>query len=231
MQTRIIFEDEQLFVVHKPPGLPVHKNEHMPKDADYLLKEVNKLTGRELYNVHRLDQPTSGLVILAANQETARHFAREFSEKRVEKTYLSLVHGPLEEEGRFDFRVHDKSKKRKTDALTNYRCIGQGNIPIAFRDDAEVYVSLAEVQPQTGRWHQIRQHFGGTGHYIIGDNQHGSRQLNKILKEFLNIEKLQLLLHASSISFHHPTTNELMSFTDDLPEYFREMLKLAKIDI
>ncbi len=231
MQTKILFQDDHIIVVHKPAGLPVHKNQHMPKDADYLLKQVNHLTGSELFNVHRLDQPTSGLVVLARTQDAARHFAKEFSEKQVEKKYLTLVHGTLDAEGSYDFRVHDKSKKRKTDALTHYRCMGQGKISLAFRDDAELQISLAEVSPQTGRWHQIRQHFGGTGHYIIGDNQHGSRQLNRALKEFLEQDQLELMLHASSLSFRHPENMEMMHFEDDVPAYFQEMLEGVGIRI
>lgn len=92
-QTEIIYQDNDLIVCNKPINLPVHKNNFMPHDAPYLTKQIGQMLNKNVYNVHRLDSKTSGLIVLALNTETAKSLTLQFERKEVAKTYYALVKG------------------------------------------------------------------------------------------------------------------------------------------
>ncbi|GAB4285351.1 MAG: hypothetical protein Kow0068_10720 [Marinilabiliales bacterium] len=211
MQLEILFSDDLLSVVNKPADLPVHKNKFMPKDSDFLNKIAGKQLNKNIYNVHRLDSKTSGLIILAHTKEVSAYFENQFQQKKINKEYLAVVFGKPLKSGTFDNDLYDKSKKKLQKALTHYTTLNS----LKFND---IDISLCKIIPETGRWHQIRKHFAMNGYPIIGDQKHGNRDLNKKIQNF-NLS-VRLMLHAVSISFVHPETKEKQIFETKIPDDF-----------
>jgi tRNA pseudouridine65 synthase len=221
-QIPFLFEDEHLLVVDKPVNLSVHKNDFMPNDAPYLTKLVGNLTGKWIYNVHRLDSKTSGLIILAFSKEAAHELTLQFEKKQVEKTYMAIVQGNPGK-GSFTRKVLVKKKaKFKKPAVTHYSTLKTIHTNISYKEKVNVNLSLVEVKPETGRWHQLRQHFAQNRNDILGDSHHGDFTLNKIITEKTGIKRL--FLHASALTFTHPVSGKQMALTSDLPYEFEKIL-------
>lgn len=221
----IIYHDEQIIVVNKPVDLPVHKNDFMPHDAEYLTKVVGDLTGKWIYNVHRLDSKTSGVIVLALEKEIAHQLALKFERKEVKKTYYAIVQGDPES-GVFDKKVLVKKKtKFKKTALTNYKTVKSIPTKISYKVKENVVLSLVEIFPETGRWHQIRQHFAQHRFDILGDSHHGDFTLNKIVTQLTGIRRL--FLHAGKLEFEHPASGKPMSFEAQLPNEFENIMNYS----
>ena len=215
----VIYQDEHLIVVNKPIDLPVHKNDHMALDAPYLTKLIGNLTGRWIYNVHRLDSKTSGVIVLAFSSEIARHLTQQFEKKEVEKSYIAIVRDNPGTEGTFtDQIVVRKKSKKKTKAITHFRTLKTIETEITYKEFENICLSMVEVHPETGKWHQIRQHFARNRFDILGDNHHGDFTLNRIITDKTGIKRL--FLHASKLTFIHPVTNERVFFEAPLPEEY-----------
>jgi len=221
-QIPFLFEDEHLLVVNKPVNLPVHKNDFMPNDAPYLTKLVGEMKEKWIYNVHRLDSKTSGVIVLALSKETAHRLTLQFEQKKVEKRYLAIVQGNPGK-GSFTKKVLVRKKtKFKKSALTNYSTLKTIQTSISYKEKENVQLSLVEVKPETGRWHQLRQHFAQNRNDILGDTHHGDFTLNRIISEASGIKRL--FLHASFIKFKHPVTGEVIEITSELPHEFEKIL-------
>ena len=221
MELKIIYQDEYLVVVNKPEGLPIHMTQGMPHDADYLTKVLGKLLDCSVYNVHRLDAKTSGIVLLALKPEIAHDLTLLFEQKKITKTYHAIVR-ENPGSGTFNNKVKNQGKHGSKNAVTHYNTIKTVSTNISYKEFENISLSLVEAIPETGRWHQIRQDFAQARFDIIGDNNHGDRMLNKIIAEKTGIGRL--LLHASSLSFEHPITKEVRTYTSELPLYFNQLL-------
>ncbi len=218
----ILFQDEHLIVVNKPIDLPIHKNDFMPHDAPYLTKLIGDITGKWILNVHRLDSKTSGVIVLAFTKEIAHELALQFERKEVNKTYFALVQGNPDE-GTFNEKVLVKKKtKFKKPAVTNYKTLKTVQTKISYKEKENVSLSLVEIHPETGRWHQLRQHFAKNRFDILGDTHHGDFTLNKIITEMIGVKRL--FLHAAKLEFLHPETKEKMSFEAEIPNEFETVL-------
>jgi len=216
-----LYEDEHLIVVDKPIDLPVHKNDFMPNDAPYLTKLLGDLTGKWIYNVHRLDSKTSGVMVLALSKEIAHELALQFERKEVQKTYFAIVQGNPGQ-GTFDEKVLVKKKtKFKKPAITHFKTLQTVNTQISYKEKENVSLSLVEIKPETGRWHQLRQHFAKNRFDIVGDTHHGDFTLNKILTEKTGIKRL--FLHAGELTFKQPSSNEQVTFKAKLPTEFETL--------
>jgi tRNA pseudouridine65 synthase len=218
----ILYQDDQIIVVDKPAGLAVHKNDFMPHDAPYLTKLLGDVTGKWIYNVHRLDAKTSGVMVLVFSQEMARELTLQFERKEVEKKYVALVQGNPGE-GTFDGKVLVKKKtKFKKPAVTHYKTLRLVETDISYKEKTNIVLSLVEITPETGRWHQIRQHFAKNRFDIVGDSHHGDFTLNKIITEKTGINRL--LLHALSLEFTHPETQTRKEFVSAVPNVFEMVM-------
>lgn len=222
----IIYQDEHLIVVDKPVDLAVHKNDFMPHDAPYLTKLVGDLTGKWIYNVHRLDSKTSGITVLAFSSEIAHNLALQFEKKEVKKTYYAIVQGEPGS-GTFTTKVLVKKKNKiKKPATTRYDTLETIQTPISYKDKQNIKLSLVEVRPETGRWHQIRQHFAQNRFDILGDTHHGDFTLNKIVTGLTGVKRL--FLHAGKLEFFHPVSKASVVFESPLPEEFNTVLDFWK---
>ncbi|WP_430810276.1 MULTISPECIES: RluA family pseudouridine synthase [unclassified Carboxylicivirga] len=218
----VLYQDDYLVAVNKPVDLPVHKNDFMPADADYLTKLVGQLTDRPVFPVHRLDAKTSGLIVLAFSREVAAALAKQFEQRKVDKSYMLLCKG-VPGEGVFTNEVLIKKKKKRQAARTAYKTITTIETGISYKQEENVAISLVKAMPETGRWHQLRQHFAFNRTDILGDTQHGDWTLNKIMTELSGVKRL--LLHAESLTFQHPESKEKISLAAPLPEAFDLLLK------
>lgn len=226
MDIPIIYQDDHLIVVNKPINLPVHKNDFMPNDAPYLTKVLGEITGRWIYNVHRLDAKTSGVMVLAFSPAIAHALTLQFEQKIVQKTYFALVQG-MPGAGTFNEKVLVKKKSKfKKPAVTHYKTIESVQTQISYKEKENVILSLVEINPETGRWHQLRQHFAKNHFDILGDTHHGDFTLNKIV--LADTEIRRLFLHANQLEFTHPVNNTREIFTIPLPKEFREVLNFYK---
>lgn len=228
MNISILYQDEAIIVVEKPIELPVHKNDFMPNDAPYLTKLIGDKTGKWIHNVHRLDSKTSGVIVLAFSSEVASVLTKQFELKEVKKTYYAIVQGNPGE-GTFDSKVlvKKKSKFKKT-AVTHYKTIRTIQTKLVSKDKTDIELSLVEINPETGRWHQLRQHFAKNRFDIIGDTHHGDFTLNKIILAETNLRRL--FLHAAKLEFRHPVTGDLVLFESNIPVEFDQLLNFYEAD-
>ena len=221
----IVHEDADLIVLDKPPGLVVHP---APGHEDGTL--VNALlhhcggnlpviNGEERPGiVHRLDQFTSGLLVVAKTDAALRALAAQFQEGAVHKTYYALVHGiPRPPEGHIETLIgrHPTDRKRMAvveqngrTAITDYR-----TVDIFLGANA----AMLEVRIATGRTHQIRVHMRYIGHPVVGDPEYGNPRRDNAL----GIPRGRQFLHAGRLCFTHPATGETMEFSSPLPEDFK----------
>lgn len=213
----VIHEDDDLLVVDKPPGMAVHPSPG--HSAHTLLNAVlARCPGLQAGAaerggiVHRLDRDTSGLIVVAKNEEARLVLARQLKEREVEKGYLALVHGRLEPpEAAIEAPIgrHPRRRQRMAvveggrEARTSYRVVH-------YLDS----YTLVEVRPLTGRTHQIRVHFAAIGHPVVGDRVYGRRSA-VVDRQFL---------HAFRLAFRHPRTGEPVRLEASLPEDLRAAL-------
>lgn len=224
----VFYQDDYLVVVEKPEGLPTHKNDFMQHDADYLTKILGKQLEKGIYNVHRLDSKTSGVMVFALSSEIAHSLSKQFENKEIEKEYLTIVLGDLPPKGIINRKVIVKKKSRiKKNAETCFIREKFVTSKISYKDYKNVRLNLVKVFPKTGRWHQIRQHFAGIRNDIVGDSHHGDFTFNKIITAYYGIKRL--FLHASAIGFVHPVTGEKLRFESDLPAVFSKLLDLVQL--
>ncbi len=217
----VLYQDEHIIAVDKPVGLPVHKNDFMPHDAPYLTKLLGDITEKWIYNVHRLDSKTSGVIVLTFSSEMAHELTLQFERREVMKKYVAIVQGNPGE-GTFSDKVLVKKKSKfKKPAVTHFKTVKSVSTGIEHKDAANVVLSLVEIQPETGRWHQLRQHFAKNRFDMLGDTHHGDFKLNKIISEMTGIKRL--FLHATELEFTHPVTKDVLKITSVLPAEFESI--------
>lgn len=239
MQLEILYQDEYLVAVNKPSGLLVHRSWIDKDETQFALQLVRDQIGQYVYPVHRLDKPTSGVLVFALDKESAKRLTELFLEKKVTKKYLAVVRGYVEEEGFIDYPLKEQldkmtdSKARKDkepqEAQTAYRCLATLELPYPVSRYPVARYSLIELIPKTGRKHQLRRHMKHIMHPIVGDTKHGRGEHNKLFREKLDIH--QLLLTAYELSFPHPYSREILTIKAPFDEAFVKMLKLFNYTI
>ncbi len=239
----IIYEDDDLLVINKPSGIIMH-----PGAGNYDKTIVNALIhydkdslstiGDELRPgiVHRIDKNTSGLIVVAKNNETHENLSNQFSEHSITRVYQLLIWGKLRpSSGKVDTFITRSSKNRQLmevsgskgkRAITNYKTIE------VFENEKTPTLSLVECKLETGRTHQIRVHMNHLGNSIVGDDKY-KKKYKKIKNIDLKLEKLiskldRQFLHAKTLGFVHPKTNEEMIFSSILPQELNILLKMLK---
>jgi 23S rRNA pseudouridine1911/1915/1917 synthase len=241
----IVYEDDDLAIVNKPAGMMVHAGAGATDDArnrgtlvNALLHHFGKLSavGGELRPgiVHRLDRATSGLMVVAKNDEAHRRLAKQFSGREVHKTYVALVHGwPKQDRGTIQSAISRHSQKRTRmttrgfggrDAVTHYTVQQKIDSPYGK-------FALVELKIETGRTHQIRVHMSSLGHPVVGDALYGApgelrSQSNKRraagMPAILSLNRN--FLHSAKLELKHPRTKELLRFSSSLPEELEGLL-------
>lgn len=202
----ILFRDDMLVAVSKPPGLLVHRT-RLAEAQDFLLQRLRGQLGRRLYAVHRLDRPTSGVILFALTRTAAGHLSAQFEAQRVAKQYVAVVRGWPDPDGCIDYALADAEAssaagREPRSARTSYRRLATAELPVAVGRYPTSRYALVLVQPHTGRRHQIRRHFAHIRHPLIGDTTHGEGRHNRFFRGRFEVGRL--LLHASALGFEHP---------------------------
>ena len=214
---QIIHTDNDILVINKPADLPVLPD-GWDKDAPYLVKMLEEEFNKA-WVVHRIDKSTSGIIIFALTAEAHRSLNIQFEKHLVEKTYHAILNGSpkwLDKITKFPLRANVGSKHRTVvdnrngvRSETRFRILKQNQLS-----------ALAEAQPMTGRTHQIRVHAYALGYPLLGDILYSAPETDIISRA---------ALHAYSLSFDHPTSNERLTFTAPYPADFEKALQLLKL--
>ncbi|MDN2663771.1 tRNA pseudouridine(65) synthase TruC [Psychromonas sp. 14N.309.X.WAT.B.A12] len=230
-ELEILYQDEYLVAINKPSGLLVHRSWLDTNATEFAVQKLRDQIGQHVYPVHRLDRPTSGVLLFVLDKDSARHLMQQFVEHTTEKHYLAVVRGHIGQ-GLLDYPLkyqYDKIADKKADmtkpaqdAVTEYRCISQTEVPIAVGPYATSRYSLVELQPKTGRKHQLRRHMKHLRHPIVGDTSHGDGKHNTMFRDNFDIHRL--LLHAAYLSFIHPHTDKKIEVHAPLTDEFARVL-------
>jgi len=219
----ILYQDNYCCIVNKPAGLLVHRTA-MCKDKEFLLQHVRDQIDATLYPVHRLDRPTSGLVLFSIDKEQTSKFATLFSGRDITKTYVALVRGYTDDSGEIDYALKNKKKDgEEQSAFTSYETLKTVEVPIPVGPYECSRYSLVKVTPRSGRMHQIRKHFAHLRHPLIGDTSYGDTNHNKMFKQKFHLHRLMLM--AVKLEFDHPVTSEAISVKASLDRDFTTTLK------
>jgi tRNA pseudouridine65 synthase len=188
----ILYRDDRVVVVDKPPGLISHRQPGVDDDA--LLQRARDTVGAYVWLVHRLDRGASGAVILALDREAARILSDAFAANAVAKRYLAITRGHPPEHVTIDHPIPREPNGERVPAVTEI-----------WRRETFGRYALVEAAPRTGRLHQIRRHLKSISCPLIGDVRYGKGLHNRIFREHHGLHRLAL--HATSIAFDHPSTN------------------------
>jgi tRNA pseudouridine65 synthase len=224
----ILYQDDHIVAVNKPHGLFVHRTALDYTATTFALQMVRDMIGSHVFSIHRLDRKTSGVLLFAKNKETQSQMAKMFIQKEVKKKYLAIVRGYTDDAGRVEYPlVTDDGKIQE--ALTTYRTLSRSEIPFSSGKFPTSRYSLIEVEPETGRMHQIRKHMSHIFHPIIADRPHGCNKQNKFFLE--QFEMNTMMLHASELAFKHPNLNTNIIIKADYHTEFKRMIKLLGFEI
>ena len=217
---RILYQDPWYVAVHKPEGLLVHRTPLAACERRSALQEARRLVGRHLYPLHRLDRPTSGVLLFASDRDAARAGISLFRQGAVEKKYLAVVRGWLPDEGTIRHPLKDdlhgvpgarNGDGTPRDAVTLYRRLAGAELPYSVSRYPTTRYSLAEACPVTGRRRQIRRHFAHIFHPVVGDTTYGEGRHNRFFREHFGC--FRLLLASVSLTFAHPFTGQRTSIS------------------
>lgn len=219
-EIRLLFEDDRYIAVSKPAGLLVHKT---PIDAyeDENLRDIlrSHYSGR-LDPVHRLDKPTSGVIVFGKDTPAINACKTQFESRKTAKEYLALVRGHVHHEGGIAKPLPKGMDGPPKEARTEFKPLERCELqyPVSRYDSARF--SLVKCVPHTGRYHQIRLHMRHFRHPIIGDSQHGDKHQNRAFATHVGIQGL--MLHARRFAFAHPDGGTL-ELTAALPKKWQPL--------
>lgn len=222
----LIYEDQEYLAINKPAGVLVHKSA-LEKDphAAYAVHLLREQLGYKVYPLHRIDRPTSGVLLFAKNSGAASRLQPKFAGTSIKKHYLALVRGYMPQEHALISHPLAKDMEYELQqAVTEYWTLAQTEIPYASsgRYPSSRY-SLVKIYPHTGRMHQIRRHFAHIRHYVIGDTTHGDNKQNKFFDRHFQLRNL--LLHAWKLTFPDPESQMEIQIQAEVPEHFRRLMK------
>ncbi|WP_249962518.1 tRNA pseudouridine(65) synthase TruC [Histophilus somni] len=229
----ILYQDEFLVVVNKPAGMLVHRSWLDRHETQFVMQTLRDQIGQHVFPIHRLDRPTSGVLLFALNAGIANLLCSQFELKQVKKSYLAIVRGYLSDSQRIDYplkvqldKIADKFSRKEElqDAITDYYGLKTVEMPYGVGRYSSSRYSLVRLMPHTGRKHQLRRHLKHIFHPILGDTQYGDLHQNRAFSQNLGVNRL--MLHAEKLCFQHPVTNETIEIVADLDEQWKLLFKI-----
>src|SRR6202167_60247 len=238
----IVYEDDDLAVIDKPAGMMVHGGAGSTDDArnrgtlvNALLHHLRSLSGvggpLRPGIVHRLDKETSGLIVVAKNDDAHRKLSAQFAAREVKKKYVALVHGWVKKDSGTLAQSISRDPVRRTRmttrlpagrvAVTHYRVVRR-------LDTKFGKFTLLNVKIDTGRTHQIRVHVAAMGHPVVGDTMYGAPRQARGKNAVIVLQRN--FLHAAELEFRHPRTGETVALKSALPEELREFLRKVEAE-
>lgn len=222
----ILYRDETLVAVHKPAGLLVHRSDLARHETRFAVQMLRDQLGIPVHPLHRLDRGTSGILLFA----TVRGMVLDWS--GVRKTYLAVVRGHPAVAGEIDHPLSRQpdAYERAPDtpappqaALTRYRRLASVELPIAVDRYPTSRYALMQLEPVTGRRHQLRRHMKHIAHPIIGDATHGKGRHNRMFAE--RFDSRRLLLACVELEFRHPASGRPLAITAPLDGDFARLVE------
>lgn len=230
-QLPIIYQDEYIIAINKPNGLLVHRSMIDRQETQFAMQMVRDMINQHVYTVHRLDKPTSGVLVFALSSDVARLMTEQFTAKAIHKTYHALTRGWAKSQF-VDYALKEKldkiadkdtqPDKAPQDAQTEVTCLKRFTYPQAVGRYPQARLSWVELNPHTGRKHQLRRHLAHIRHPIMGDTTHGDGKQNKFMRNTFNFH--HLALHNTKMNFCHPVTQHPIELTAALWPEFEKVL-------
>lgn len=230
----IVYVDEYLVVIEKPAGLLVHRSYLARRERWFAMQLLRDQLGQHVFPVHRLDRPTSGLLLFALSAEIAAAIQNQFQAGEIGRCYHAVVRGYAPEQGCIDYplkeeldKIADKQAnkdKAAQTAITNFERLRCVELPFQVsKKHPSTRYSLVKLQPETGRKHQLRRHLAHLRHPIVGDTRHGDGRHNTFFREHFNCHRL--LLAATELRFMHPVTKKPVHLERAIPEDFLKVFR------
>ena len=228
----ILYQDEHLVVIDKPPGLLVHRSEIDRHETRFAIQILRDQIGQRVWAAHRLDRGTSGILLFGLSAEIANLLGKQFEAGTVKKRYLAVVRGypPLagnidhaltRQRDPYEFRGAESSTEPQA-ALTRYQKLAEIELPVAVDRYPSSRYSLVELDPITGRRHQLRRHMKHIAHPIIGDATHGKGNHNRYFAENFGCDRL--LLACIELAFNHPISGQRLEIKRPVSGAFADLL-------
>lgn len=234
----ILYQDQYLVAINKPAGLLVHKSYLARKETHFAMTMLRDQLGQYVYPIHRLDRPTSGVLLFALSSEVARLLNELFSAHEVKKGYIAMVRGYLSGSDMLDYALKeqlDKIADKRTNqdkepqqAITHWATMALAENPEPIGQFEAARYSLVALAPKTGRKHQLRRHMAHLRHPMIGDTTHGDGAQNKYFKQHFTANRL--MLHAAQLQFLHPVTGQTLNINAPLDDAFHVIFKRFQWD-
>ena len=222
----ILYQDEHIVAIDKPSGMLVHRSFLDKHETVFVMQTLRDMLGQHVFPVHRLDRPTSGVLLFALSSDIARVLGEQQEQKLWRKHYLAIVRGFMLQGGELDYplkeqldKIADKfsrDDKAPQQALSRYQPLQHIELPIPVSKYPAARYTLVALQPVTGRKHQLRRHMAHLRHPIVGDTSHGDGKHNALFKAHFDCRRLLLL--AKQLQLPHPVTGEALSIIAGLNE-------------
>lgn len=229
----IIYRDEYMVAINKPGGLLVHRSEIDRHETRFAVQLLRDQIGQHVYPIHRLDKPTSGVLVFALSSDIARLLGDIFTRHELNKTYVALVRGFSPDQGIIDHPLVEEldkytDKKARADkpaqlAITAFKTLAQIALPFSIDKYPCTRYSLVQCNPHTGRKHQIRRHLKHISHPIIGDAKHGKGNHNRFFQEKFGCTGL--MLASTELEFIHPVTQQTLTLAAPLAARFTHIIQ------
>lgn len=226
----ILYQDADVVAIDKPSGLLVHRSRIDVRTHEFAMQKLRDQIEQPVFLVHRLDRPTSGVLLFALNKDAARGLSDQFVNRTVGKSYRAIVRGHTPDQGQWEEallekpdRLSDMNARRDKapqPAITRFTTVGRREIPFSTGKYPNSRYSEVIVEPLTGRKHQIRRHFNHMAHPIVGDTTYGDRRHNLLFRERLGVHRL--LLVAETMQFRHPSTSQPIRISAPVGEEFEK---------
>lgn len=232
MELDILYQDDELVAITKPVGMLVHRSWLDKHETQFAMQTLRDQIGQHVFPIHRLDRATSGVLLFALNSEMARIMSLQFEQHQPQKRYLAVVRGYLNGQGRIDYplkvqldKIADKfsQPKEPQQAITDYQCLAQVEMPFPAGKFATARYSLVELLLHTGRKHQIRRHLKHLFHPIIGDTNYGDLHQNRAFTANTGCQRL--FLHAHQLSFIHPSNLQKIEINSPVDQQWQQLFK------
>ena len=220
---KILYQDQDIVAIEKPPGMLVHRSPIDKHEKVFAVQTLRDQIGKRVFPAHRLDRPTSGVLLFAFDGQLAGELGQQMMQKQVHKTYHAVVRGFVHDTGFIDYalkykydKIADKHKRPQQPpqtATTVYESVACYEVPQPVGKYQSARYSLVKLSPSTGRKHQLRRHLAHIRHPIIGDTTHGDGKQNKFAKSHFSFNNLAL--NCTGMGFYHPTSQKWVTISSD----------------
>lgn len=232
MPLTILYQDSNLVAISKPAGIFTHRPSWGTTNEEFVLQLLRDQLNQFVYPIHRLDRATSGVLLFALDSETATMLCDQFRQRTTTKIYHALIRGFHPPFTTYDTPLLERCNENQanktafcsrtaTSAITHVQCMEQWqyDVPSPCGRYPTVRVSLVEITPETGRWHQIRRHLKHAAFPILGDTKHGDHRYNHWLQKTFSVARI--LLSAESLKLYHPKQQTWLTIRERCDSPFR----------